>query len=248
MHLAYCDESGDPTRTIASAVVIPDHAWRASFEVVRDFRKALKTRYGIPIQYELHARKLVGGKGSPGQRVGPLGRHLGCKIFIEALDTLNTLGALGVYGMNISLENSKFHRPLRQAVMRLFQRFENNLTKNYKSEYGLVFYDGTEGQHGTMAQRLLRRMQVYNPVPSMIHRGTYRMMPIRQLLGDPTIRDSTDSFIQLADMMAYALLRQDNPPSHPVLVAHGIGQAFNRLSDLWLTAASKFDPQGVVRD
>ena len=103
-----------------------------------------------------------------------------------------------------------------------------------------------------MAQRLLRRMQVYNPVPSMraagYAAGAYRMMPVSRVLGDPFIRDSSqDVFIQMADLMAYALLRQDNPPTHPVSLAQGIDQSFRRLPLLWLRAASTFDPQGVVR-
>jgi hypothetical protein len=165
---------------------------------------------------------------------------------LEAVDTLNALGSLGVYGINVSLVNSKYRHPLRQAVTWLFQRIENNLANT--GQLGLVIYDGEEAQRRTMARRLLRRMQVYNPVPSIVIPNTYRQMPVRRILGDPIIRDSADDvFIQMADMMAFALLRQDNPPKHPLLVTSGVAQAFGRLQDVWLTAASRKDPQGVVR-
>ena len=253
MHIAYCDESMDPTRSVASAVVVPDNVWRDAFDIIRDFRHSLKRRYGIPIQYELHAKDLVGGKGSPGQRVGRLGRPLGCTIFIEAIDNLNSLGTLGVYGINASLLNQNRRHPLREAVTRLFQRIENTLSHTATRHHGLVIYDGQRTQHHTMAQRILRRMQVYNPVPSMASAGfpagSFRMIPVRQVLGDPLIRDSSeDVFLQMADIMAYALLRQDNPPTHPVSVKYGVGQAFARLPDIWFRRAAYGDPQGVVRN
>lgn len=248
MHIAYCDESADPTRTVASAVVVPDQGWRDAFDTIRDLRRSLSRRYDIPIQYELHARDLVGGKGSPGKRMGQIGRHLGCTVFLEALETLDALALLGVYGVNVSLENRRYHHPLRQAVTWLFQRIENNLTKTKPGEFALVVYDGEEAQHRTMAQRILRRMQVYNPIPSIVQPGTYRRMPVRRILGDPMIRDSADDvFIQMADIMAFALLRQDNPPTHPVSVQYQIVGGFDRLLDIWLTPASRGDPQGVVR-
>ncbi len=182
----------------------------------------------------------------PGGRSRPLGRDLGCRIFNEAIDALNQLSKQGVYGINVSLRNSKFHRPLRESVERLFQRFENNL--NHAREYGLVIYDGTEAQSRTMARRILRRMQVFNLVPSMLYPGTSRAMPVERILGDPAIRNSSDDvFLQMADLMAYSLLRKDRPPKHPILVAHGIKNAFDRLDKIFLTVAHRPDPQGVVR-
>ena len=250
MHIAYCDESQDPTRTVVSALVIPDYTWRGCFIVVRDFRRSLKRRYQIPIQFELHSKDLIGGRGMPWQSNKRIGRSLGCSIFTEAITTLDTLGILGAYGINISLESSGFRHPLRAAVTRVFQRIENNLTNATSGEFGLVIYDGQQAQHNTMAQRILRRMQVYNPVPAMAsagHKG-YRDMPLQRLLGDPLIRDSEDDvFIQMADIMAYALLRQDNPPTHPVSVRHNISSAFANLPNIWLLAARRGDPQGVVR-
>ncbi len=185
----------------------------------------------------------------PGKRKRPLGRDLGCAIFLEALSTVDLLSSLGVYTINVSLPNKDYRHPLRAAVTRLLQRFENNLNKVSPSEYGLVIYDGQEAQHRSMAQRLLRRLQVFNPVPSMIYKGTYRDMPIKRILGDPMIRDSADDiFIQLADLVAYALLRQDNPIVHPISVKHGIPRSFSHVSNTWLTVAARGDPQGVVRN
>lgn len=246
MHLAYCDESADERRTIASAVVVPEASWRPAFEAIRDFRLALRAKYGIPISYELHAYNLVAGKGMPGQRTRPLGRQLGAHIFLEAVDTLNALGAFGVYGVNVSLKNSEHHKPLRQAMTWLFQRIENNLTKT--GNYGLVIYDGQEKQSRTMARRIIRRMHIYNPVPSIVYANSYRNLPVNRILGDPFMRDSADDvFIQMADMMAFALLRDENPPTHPVPFAAGVQHAFGRLPDIWLKAASRTDPRGVVR-
>lgn len=246
MHIAYVDESKDSKYTVVSAVVVPEGSWRSAFSAIRDFRNAIKAKYGIPLSYELHAHDLVAGKGKPGGRAHPIGRAVGAQIFLEAIDTLNTLGPMGVYGINVSLLNSQYKKPLRQAIRWALQRFENNLTKT--GNYGLVVYDGQKSQQRTQVRRALRRMNVYNPVPSILYRNTYRNLPVVSILGDPFVHDSEDDvFIQMADMMAFALLRQDNPPTHPVAVGKGVAHAFNRLPDIWLTAASRTDRQGVVR-
>lgn len=188
----------------------------------------------------------MAGQGMPGTRVRPLGRTLGCHIFNEAIDAINQLSAQGVYGINVSLRNSKFRHPLREAVERLFQRFENNL--GHVRQHGLVIYDGSEAQSRTMARHILRRMQVFNLIPSMLYPGTSRAMPVERILGDPAIRNASDDvFLQMADLMAYALLRKDRPPTHPELIAHGIKDAFDRLGKIFLTVAHRPDPQGVVR-
>ncbi len=171
---------------------------------------------------------------------------------MDAINALNHLGQLGVYGVNVSLVNANYRHPLRTAALRAFQRVENNLVhvsqQQGRDEFGLVVYDGQTAQRRTMAQRILRRMQVYNPIPSRVVAGTFLAAPLRHIIGDPVLRDSADDvFIQMADIMAYALLRQDNPPSHPVSVQYGIQTAFSRLPDIWLTAASASDLQGVVR-
>ena len=246
MHLAYCDESADEKRTVAAAVVVPEASWRSAFDAIRDFRRSLRAKYGIPLAYELHAHPLVAGKGMPGNRTRPLGRKLGGQIFLEAIETLNTLGSLGVYGINVSVKNSDHRKPLRQSMMLLFQRIENNLTKT--DNYGLIIYDGQETQRRTLARQILRRMNVYNPVPSLFGVSSFRNLPVKRILGDPFNRDSADDvLIQMADMMAFALLRQDNPPTQPVTLAAGVQSAFARLPDIWLRAASRSDSQGVVR-
>ena len=235
-----------------SAVVVPDAAWRPAFNAIRTWRRKLKAMYGIPIRYEIHSSDLVSGHGTPGNRKYALGRGLGCIIYMSAISTLNQLGQFGVYAVNVSLPNANHKRPLRAAAVRAFQRVENNLKavsqQQGRAEFGLIVYDGQTGQRRTMAQRILRKMQVYNPIPSKIIAGTYIAAPVDHILGDPFIKDSRDDvFIQMADVMAYALLRQDNPPKHPTSWQYGINNAFVGLANIWHLPASRHDPQGVVR-
>jgi hypothetical protein len=247
MHIVYVDESADEGRTVASGICVPDRVWRDAFDAIRLFRRAIRTRFDVPISYELHARRLVAGHGMPGDRRTPIGREVGITIFLEGIDTLNSLGDLGVYAVNVSLTTRGRKYPLRTTVSRLFQRVENSLIRS--GEFGIVVYDGQEGVSRTMARRLLRLMQVYNPVPSRVYPGTYRNLPLRMLLGDPFMRDSKDDvFLQMADFMAYALLRQDNPPQHPLVRTRGVQEAFGRLDRIWLREASRSDTQGVVRE
>ena len=113
----------------------------------------------------------------------------------------------------------------------------------------LVFDAG----HDELIRQVSRRLRVYNPIPS--DRGTwtdtganYKNIALRQLVGDPFFRDSAhDLFIQLADFVAFALLKHGESPT-PRVARYKLDEAFLILDAVLNKAASRADPLGIVQN
>jgi hypothetical protein len=126
-------------------------------------------------------------------------------------------------------------------------RIETRL--NHYRPVALVFAD--EGRE-TEITKALRKMGVYNPIPSMVGDwggGTKtKNIPIERVVEDPVFKKSHQSyFIQLADAVAFALLKREVAPT-PHVKKYGIHQMFDRtLTGVCYRFASKFDPLGIVR-
>ena len=72
-------------------------------------------------------------------------------------------------------------------------------------------------------------------------------IPIERIIGGPSFRSSQDDdLLQMADLIAHALLKQEEEPSQRVKEL-GIHLAFGILDSALNRRASRTDPQGVVR-
>jgi len=117
------------------------------------------------------------------------------------------------------------------------------------SRHALLIMD--EGKN-VRQTRLLRRMAVYNYIPSRygvwFDTGTRsKNFPIERVIEDPWFKDSRESyFIQLADFCAYALLRREN--QLPSKNKYGIHEAFALLEPVLFRDATRYDPDGIIRD
>jgi len=60
--IAYVDESYDEKVFVMSALVIPDHSWRAAFTHLQNYRRYLKQKFGIFTSKEFHATEFVAGR------------------------------------------------------------------------------------------------------------------------------------------------------------------------------------------
>jgi hypothetical protein len=125
----------------------------------------------------------------------------------------------------------------------LLQRFHNFIDRKRNrgvTQYGMVIHDSG---HEVEIRKLMRRLRVYNPVPSRFGGGP-RNIPLLTLIEDPIPRDSYHAqFIQLCDYLAYALLRREEPsPKYP-----GLDQVFAITDPVILKAAAQHDPDGIVR-
>ena len=70
---------------------------------------------------------------------------------------------------------------------------------------------------------------------------------MENVIGGPSFRSSEDDeLLQMADLIAHALLKQEEEPI-PRVENLGIGDAFSILDKALNRRASRRDPQGIVR-
>jgi hypothetical protein len=92
--------------------------------------------------------------------------------------------------------------------------------------------------------RLVRKMGVYNPIPSRFVGGATRNIVLNKIVDEILYKRSQDShFIQIADFCAYALLRSERPL--PSKNAYGLHQSFDKLIPLCQKQCYARDPRGL---
>ena len=111
----------------------------------------------------------------------------------------------------------------------------------------LIFDEGKE----KMITRAYRRLRIFNPVPSRYERWEEgertRNIPVEHVIGGPAFRSSDgDYLLQMADLIAHALLKQEEEPVLRV-ETHGIHEAFAILDRALNRKGARRDPQGIVR-
>ena len=251
MYLMYVDESGDtglvgsPTRYFAlSGIVVHESEWRNFMQMIIQFRRTLKSVYWLPLRTELHASEFVGS------RIAGLARHQRLAILRNTLDELAKFDRISITNVLVD----KLGKPLDYDVFNsawgtLFQRFENTLVHGnfpggYRRSHGLVITDATAGHKLT---RLVRKMAVYNPIPSDPRHGAgLRNIPITRVVEDPFGKNSKETLaVQMADVVAYFLVQNSAPNSY--VRKQRASQYFSRLLPVLNTHASRFDPLGIVR-
>jgi hypothetical protein len=238
MHLIYMDESKDEQLCVFSALALPVDQWRSAFQAVRDFRRSLRRTYGIFVYKEFHAWKFVSGRGAISSETVTKSQR--CGIFREVLQLAASLPGARLF-------NACFPR---KDDERAFERLANRINRTIEAwgSYAILISDkGKEVAY----TRLLRRMNVYNPIPSSFGvwpdtGDRFRNIPITRIIEDPFFKDSSQSyFIQLADFAAYGLLRRERPL--PSKTRYGLDTAFSLLRAILVTEASRRDPEGIVR-
>lgn len=240
MHIVYVDESSDQDAgvTIISALMIPAATWAESFARVRRFRRELKQSDGMYVQKELHAWKLVSGRGHIA--TGIVTKFRRCEIFKEHVRLATELPGARLF-------NAVFpSRELERAMERLLNRI-NTCAAAQDSHFLLVCDQGKEETY----TRLARRMRVYNPIPSRfgawdVSGTSTKSIPLHRMVEDPFFKDSRQSyFIQLVDMCCFALLRREYPIESRS--RYGVDQAFAALGPIVCREASSRDPEGILR-
>ena len=102
-----------------------------------------------------------------------------------------------------------------------------------------------------MISRLYRRFKVSNYVPSRDEAWEdgerTKDIPIERVIGDPTFRSSHSvHLLQMADLIAHALFKQEEEPS-PRVERLGIVRAFGTLDSRSQPQGVEERPPGVVR-
>jgi hypothetical protein len=237
MYLAYLDESYGTRLSAMSLLLVPAEEWNATFDALHQFRRDLRNKDGIQVRRELHATLFVNGRGRLGNRMVPKSRRW--DIFLEALFLLAGTPSLSLMG-GVCLHGSE---------LRLLERLVNRLQRKVKSLDSQALLISDAG-HELEYTRLVRRLRVYNPIPSAYgvwETGqTSTNIPADRIIEDPVFRDSRNSyFIQMADFCAYALLRREEPIADKR--RFGLERAFEFLEPILVKEANSNDPLGIVR-
>lgn len=249
MYLMYVDESGDtgirnsPSPYFClSGIVVHERRWRDFLNRLIAFRRTLMSVYGLPVRTELHASEYI---RSP---VHGLTKFDRLSVLRNTLDELAKTPDILITNVVVDKSNKPAEYDVFQnAWGTLFQRFENTLLHGnfpgaFKDDYGLVLTDATAG--GKLS-RMVRRMSVFNPIPSSYGGGS-RNIPIVRVIEDPHGKDSKTSLpVQMADVCAYFLHQRFRPNAY--VKRKNAHRYFDRLHPVLNLKASRLNPQGIVQ-
>lgn len=272
----YVDESYDDERFCLTALGFKIGTWRVAFEAVKQYRISLKQSDEVLLRTEIHARELTRGRGYLGPRtIGKWRRsriffellqltaalpdvHL-FNVCLERsgradpqLDAwdrlLNRLNRLAE--ARNRQENALRRQLLAEAKQSMkptrFDQLERRVVP-YSAHALLIADQGHEQE----IVRLRRKLSVHNMIPSKFGSwgsGVVKNIPLTHLVEDALFRDSAHSyFIQLADCVAFALLKRETKPT-PQVRKYQLHKAFDaHLAGICVTQASSGDPLGIVR-
>jgi hypothetical protein len=252
MYVAYVDESGDDGTKKGSSksyalgcVMIEAARWTETFDQMIEYRRFVKSRFGIPVRAELKANYLLQNGGALRQR--PLSEKARFKLYRSLLRIQPKLGITAfavVVDKTEAVRQFDTARPASDVAWEyLLQRLERRATKE-KTEV-LVVHD--EGDEVTVRKRA-RKARRAGTAGSQTGIGTLKV-PFDRLLDDPVPRNSQQSyFLQLADLNAYAAFRRIYaPPPRPVqIVPHDMWDELGDARFRQVRAAKFRDPPGIV--
>lgn len=247
MHILYVDESGDPglhkygsPYFILSGLIVADSEWNKYLSRLKKLRKSIKDRYGLFLKEEIHAAELIRIKNIDAYR--KIRKSDRIKILREYCQQIPILfDNAKLINVCLKKENYSDSETIQlTAWNRIAQRFDTYLKKDVKDR-GIIISDDTDG---VKIMRLLRKMRVYNPIPSR-YQGYYNA-PTDSIIEDLFQRSSHHSyFIQSVDVVAHLLYRKEHPKGS--LKKFGLENLFETLDPILLKDASRDDPLGIVR-
>lgn len=252
----YVDESGDEDLLAVSTFSIPllrkkgtewHITWDAEFEKIRTLRRWLRDVHGVPIRKELHAVKLVSGRGRYGRRQ-QLSRASGAALYKRILSQLSFLPESSIITVVGRRRATLYgHTALNALSYALFQRMQRaSLRKN-----GMTFFDEGHGEY----LKIYRKARVFLPTGSS--RGGWESgalsenKPMTSFFKDANFKRSQHSwYIQIADLVAYAAFLKAKARIGSLTAwqqALGLGAAYDIIPSASLNQrASSTDPQGIV--
>jgi hypothetical protein len=273
----YVDESFDADKFCLSAIGIRHVDWRACFERVRQHRTLLKQDHGIFLRKEIHSQEFVSGRGRIADRIiGKHERTRIFEGLLRLVAQLPKVMVINIClekkgRRNVQLDAwDRLMNRIERTMLSLEER-ELPLRRDLAAQIGPEVPEGARqkieerlGQYRPVAlifadegreleiTKALRKMSVFNPIPSMV--GDWgggakaKNIPIQRVVEDPVFKKSHQSyFIQLADAVAFSLLKREVVPT-PHVKRYEIDRMFEKcLRGVCYRPASRFDPLGIVR-
>jgi len=271
VRLFYVDESWDEHKFCLTAIGIRHNEWRNCHEMIMAHKKSLAATYGLYTRHEIHARDFVKGRGNVGKRPVLKGERV--KIYRGLLELIASLPSVVL--LNVCLPQKGKPNAEMTAWNRLLTRIDTMISKSVmyetvirkiiirdylsavkRGEKRMLDYHpkaiivADQGQESEI-RKAYRRMTVFNPVPSKLGgwpSGEYKNFPLQNIIEDPVFRESGLSMmIQLADCVAFALLKRESKPTEFIL-KYEIHTMFDEcLASKCNKKACAKDPLGIVR-
>jgi hypothetical protein len=244
----YIDESYDDKKFCLSAIGIRHRYWRDCFDLVKAHRQHLKSQYGLHLSSEIHSMELLRGSGKISSRdvtkwerskifqscLSLVGRLPNAFIINVCLDVPGHRDPQMVAWDRLinriertmeSQQNTELRRR-QELLSKLDGKIDptdlaaiSQRLLSFRSR-ATIFSDEGREREITSA---FRRMHAFNLVPSQFgrwHDGSRSQnLPTQHLMEDPIFKPSHRSYFnQLADCVAYALLKREVPPTKRVLI------------------------------
>jgi hypothetical protein len=241
MFFVYIDDSTERPTHVFSALLVHSSRWNRVFAAVKAWRTELRDTDHIPLNYELHARKFLSGRGTLGT-LGEISRHRRARIFDYAFSFGASLQPFGVRSINVCLSNDRQDWAFERLINRI-----NRTMAEWHSYAHLVCDEGKEDYY----VKMVRRMRVHNLIPSkqgvwMDTGERVKNIPLERIVEDPQFKSSARSyFIQLVDFYAFGVLRREKPT--PSVKRHGAHKSFEKLKPIIVPECNTHDPFGIIR-
>lgn len=220
MLLGYVDDSSEGGVFVLAAVIVRDEAWLRTLDAWTDYRRWLRSNFGYRISkgrgriapVEIHATDFATGAGEwYGKPVGREARMRALRVGLRLIGRHARVFAVAWEPKRIL---PLADPPLGGIPMAcwdvMLERFATHSTYDHSSDRVILFVDDGYGHTFT---KTFRRMRRHHYVGSLY--GGSLAAPAPMLLDDPSVRDSKQSaFVQMADLCAYAALRELRPKPH----------------------------------
>ena len=249
MRIYYVMEAQGRRCQVLSALGVDARAWNRLHRRVREWRRHLEQRHGIPAEGGLHPGDMAAGAAPPcgcacqAQLASTLGVGVVARGLRLVEDFAVETGGIGI--INVCLNSDDVPAQRQVALDRLFNRV--NATADRAGGYTLAIF-GQEPDETVV--RTYERLRSYNPVPvrpAACGDGWHtRNLPIDRIIGGPLFRSpDADVLLQVAGLVSHALLWREEPG--PGGDSGEITESFAVLDRALNRRASRNDPQGVVR-
>ena len=257
----YIDESTDTELFALTAFAIPflrQHdgvwslVWEDHYEAIREWRRELRLRFGIPVAKELKATKLVAGRGRYAGGANQLSPTTGVMAYRWALSNLGFLQPSSIISVCSHRQSSLLGRGrLEAALIGLLQRMRTATERAQRN--AMVFFDQGHAEY----RNLYRQARHFLPTGSALndwgngHRS--RNLLLSMFTKDANFKESHQChFTQLADLLSFAVLakirheRGTLPPGQMQLSCHTLYDAVpSNVLNLHVTLKDR--DRGILR-
>jgi len=246
MRIYYVMEARGRRCHVLSALGVEARAWNRLDRRVREWRRRLEQRHGIPAVGGLRPNELADGAapscgcGCHAQRATQNQTVMTAQGLRIVEDFAVETGGVQVVNVCLNMDETPAHRHI--ALDRLFNRV--NATADRENSYAFLIF-GQEPDE--MVTRTYQRLRSHNPVPVRVGAcgdGWHtRNLPIDRIIGGPVFRSpDADCLLQMAGLVAHALVWREESQTVDALAG-----AFDVLDRALNRRASRNDPLGVVR-